>query len=103
LQATAFSWVRDYEVMKVEQDVPNEFLLVIDDGESLDDLHEGGDAPKPRRAKGAYYKNIERKMMLKKRRGNVRFSSIQLLKCRLILEYHRWRHTRTSGLSSMSR
>jgi RNA polymerase II-associated factor 1 len=65
--------VRDYEVMKVEQDVPNEFLLVLDDGEHLDGLYEGEPEHKPRRPKGAYYKNIERKMTLKKRRGNVRF------------------------------
>ena len=32
LQATDFHFVRDYEVVKVEQDVPNEFLLVFDEG-----------------------------------------------------------------------
>ncbi|KAI9444483.1 Paf1-domain-containing protein [Lactarius indigo] len=40
--ATEFHFVRDYEVVKVEQEVPNEFLL--------------------------YYKLIERKMLLKKKR-----------------------------------
>jgi len=50
--------VRDYETTKVEQEVPNEFLLVFDDGDR-------------ERQKGAYYKNIERKMFLKKRRTQV--------------------------------
>ncbi|KAI0251724.1 RNA polymerase II-associated [Lactifluus subvellereus] len=45
-EATEFHFVRDYEVVKVEQEVPNEFLL----------------------ARGAYYKLIERKMLLKKKR-----------------------------------
>jgi len=66
---TPFHWVRDYETVKIEQDVPNEFLLVLDDGylpptRSLD----GGLLE--RRPKGAYYKNIERKIILKKRRVN---------------------------------
>lgn len=71
--------MRDYEVVKVEQDVPNEFLFVLDDGAATadaDDLY--GDAPPsaPRRRKGAYYKNIERKMTLKKKRANVRPPSL---------------------------
>lgn len=61
--ATAFHFVRDYETVKVEQEVPNEFLLVLDDGT---------DDPGDKRGKGAYYKNIERKMLLKKKRVNVR-------------------------------
>ncbi|KAJ6484957.1 RNA polymerase II-associated protein [Mycena vulgaris] len=56
-EETIFHFVRDYETVKVEQEVPNEFMLVIEDE---------GDA----RAKGAYYKNIERKMLLKKKRVN---------------------------------
>ncbi|EIW58426.1 uncharacterized protein TRAVEDRAFT_167944 [Trametes versicolor FP-101664 SS1] len=59
-EPTHFHFVRDYETVKVEQEVPNEFLLVLDDGMSAD----------PPRAKGAYYKNIERKMLLKKKRVN---------------------------------
>lgn len=59
----------------MEQEVPNEFLLVIHDGdppESVDDLTNDID-PKPSgKEKGAYYKNIERKMFLKKKRANVR-------------------------------
>lgn len=71
-QATAFHFVRDYEVVRVDQEVPNEFLFVLDDG-GADDETEGDAAltPSRPRAKGAYYKNIERKMTLKKRRINV--------------------------------
>ena len=62
--------------MKVEQEVPSEFLLVLDDGEDdifkSEDDEEDDHKPKRRRAKGAYYKNIERKMLLKKKRTNVR-------------------------------
>ena len=57
-----FHFVRDYETVKVEQEVPNEFLLVLD---------EGSDEFDNKRPKGAYYKNIERKMLLKKKRVNV--------------------------------
>lgn len=67
-QSTAFQFVRDYETVKVEQQVPNEFLLVLDDGESEPALNGTGAPP---RMKGAYYKNIERKMILKKKRANV--------------------------------
>jgi RNA polymerase II-associated factor 1 len=57
-QETIFHFVRDYETVKVEQEVLNEFMLVIEEtGESC--------------PKGAYYKNIERKMLLKKKRTNV--------------------------------
>lgn len=54
--------------------MPNEFLLVLHDGdppESFDDLTNGIDGKRSRRDKGAYYKNIERKMLLKKKRANV--------------------------------
>ncbi|KDQ51035.1 hypothetical protein JAAARDRAFT_706932 [Jaapia argillacea MUCL 33604] len=73
---TSFHFVRDYEVTKVEQDVPNEFLLVLDDGTDIDrsstpDVFGGEESKAPRRPKGAYYKNIERKMMLKKKRQNI--------------------------------
>ena len=63
-EPTYFHFVRDYETVKVEQEVPNEFLLVLDEG--LDEFDSKG------RPKGAYYKNIERKMLLKKKRVNVR-------------------------------
>ncbi|KAJ7252501.1 RNA polymerase II-associated protein [Mycena rebaudengoi] len=57
-EETIFRFVRDYETVKVEQEVPNEFMLVLEDGTET--------VPK-----GAYYKGIERKMLLKKKRGNV--------------------------------
>ncbi|OJT12440.1 RNA polymerase II-associated protein 1 -like protein [Trametes pubescens] len=66
---THFHFVRDYETVKVEQEVPNEFLLVLDDGMSAEDDVDRKTAGPPR-AKGAYYKNIERKMLLKKKRVN---------------------------------
>jgi RNA polymerase II-associated factor 1 len=55
----------------VEQEVPNEFLLVLDTG--VDSTPDDSDKTKSvsRRPKGAYYKNIERKMLLKKKRVNV--------------------------------
>ncbi|KAJ3510057.1 hypothetical protein NLJ89_g4888 [Agrocybe chaxingu] len=69
-EETLFHFVRDYETVKVEQEVPNEFLLVLYDG----DPPEGGDAfldgSKKLRETGAYYKTIERKMHLKKKRAN---------------------------------
>lgn len=55
-QVTPFHFVRDYETVKVEQEVPNEFLLLFDD-----------DSQPPT----ANYKNIERKIILKKKRVNV--------------------------------
>lgn len=70
--ATEFHFVRDYEVVKVEQEVPNEFLLVFDDGErgTIDDGDGDGDGSTggSSRQAGAYYKLIERKMLLKKKR-----------------------------------
>ncbi|KAF7356385.1 RNA polymerase II-associated protein 1 [Mycena venus] len=63
-EETIFHFVRDYETVKVEQEVPNEFMLVIEDE---DDLGVGDTAGRP---KGAFYKNIERKMLLKKKRVN---------------------------------
>ncbi|KNZ74604.1 RNA polymerase II-associated protein 1 like protein [Termitomyces sp. J132] len=71
-EETIFTFFRDYETVKVEQEVPNEFLLVLNDGdppESFDDLTNGVEHKAPRRLKGAYYKNIERKMTLKKKRA----------------------------------
>ena len=67
--------MRDYETVKVEQEVPNEFLLVLYDGnppEVIDDSLEGNPSY---RGKGAFYKNIERKMHLKKKRANVKIVS----------------------------
>jgi hypothetical protein len=70
-QATEFHFVRDYEVVKVEQEVPNEFLLVFDDGDLTSSATNGLNDDETRRA-GAYYKMIERKMLLKKKRTEVR-------------------------------
>ncbi|KAF8239312.1 RNA polymerase II-associated protein [Tricholoma matsutake] len=73
-EETIFHFVRDYETVKVEQEVPNEFLLVLHDGDppdSSDNLTNGNDGKLRRREKGAYYKNIERKMLLKKKRANI--------------------------------
>jgi RNA polymerase II-associated factor 1 len=80
--------VRDFGAVKVEQEVPNEFLLVLDDGKVKEEVKQetkvefndllNGDVKPPlplRRAKGAYYKNIERKMFLKKKRAMVRIIS----------------------------
>ncbi|KAJ3812491.1 RNA polymerase II-associated protein [Lentinula aff. lateritia] len=71
-EPTVFKFVRDYETVKVEQEVPNEFLLMFEDGGStstLDDLVNEDRKP-AKRPRGAYYKNIERKMLLKKKRAN---------------------------------
>ncbi|KAI0352089.1 RNA polymerase II-associated [Trametes cingulata] len=68
-EPTNFHFVRDYETVKIEQEVPNEFLLVLDDGMSHDEDVDSKKAG-PSRPKGAYYKNIERKMLLKKKRVN---------------------------------
>lgn len=70
--STQFHFVRDYETSKVEQDINNEFLLVLDDASAEVQSTEGSG-----RSKGAYYKTIERKMILKKRRMNVRYSPIK--------------------------
>lgn len=53
---TPFHFVRDYETVKVEQEVPNEFLLLFDDHSQ---------------PPTANYKDIERKIILKKKRVNV--------------------------------
>ena len=69
-QETVFQFMRDFETTKIEPEVTNEFLLVFEDGaaESEDVFDEKGS----RKERGAYYKNIERKMFLKKRRTAVR-------------------------------
>lgn len=78
-ESTYFHFVRDYETVKVEQEVPNEFLLVLDEGTDEFETDLRGGAPRP---KGAYYKNIERKMLLKKKRVNVRAVFVLLGACR---------------------
>ncbi|KAF8637578.1 hypothetical protein AX17_002647 [Amanita inopinata Kibby_2008] len=69
-QETTFHFARDYETVKVEQEVPNEFLLVLYDGDLSEGEAEVSNARHAHRARGAYYKNIERKMQLKKKRAN---------------------------------
>ena len=75
-QATEFHFVRDYEVVKVEQEVPNEFLLVFDESEHgatiVADADDGDGDGEGSTRPGAYYKLIERKMLLKKKRTEVR-------------------------------
>jgi RNA polymerase II-associated factor 1 len=59
-------------VVKVEQDVPDKFLLVFDDGDTTLSTNTNGlNDDKTRRA-GAYYKMVERKMLLKKKQTEVR-------------------------------
>ena len=87
-QVTPFHFIRDYETVKVEQEVPNEFLLLFDD-----------EAQPPT----ANYKNIERKIILKKKRVNVSQGSPSPL---IVVLTNRSppsprKHT-TSGTSSMS-
>ena len=60
---STFQFIRDYETIKIETDVPNEFLLTLDDG------------TKGHGGRGAFYKNIERKYVLKKKRQNVSLPS----------------------------
>lgn len=62
----------------MEQEVPNEFLLVLDDGDIdvKEFVPQSEIMPSQPRTKGAYYKNIERKMLLKKKRVNVRDRSL---------------------------
>ncbi len=99
-----FHFVRDYETVKVEQEVPNEFLLVLDDGDEPDgdaELFDDALDDKPRkqrRGRGAYYKNIERKMILKKKRVNVSPAALVVIRSRS--DPRRKRRTRTSGRSS---
>jgi len=78
--------MRDYETVKVEQEVPNEFLLVLYDGDppegSGDDSLDSLEDKPSRREKGAFYKNIERKMHLKKKRANVKMVFLlELIHC----------------------
>ena len=51
----------DYETVKVKQEVLNEFLLVLVEGMDEFETDIKGGVPRP---KGAYYKNIERKILL---------------------------------------
>jgi len=70
-EETIFQFMRDYETVKVEQEVLNEFLLVLYDGDPPDAIDDSLEDKPSHRGKGAFYKNIERKMHLKKKRANV--------------------------------
>jgi RNA polymerase II-associated factor 1 len=63
----AFHFVRDYETVKIDMDVPNEFLLMLDSGEGVDTSTLGDDGMSEA-PKGAFYKNIERKYVLRKKK-----------------------------------
>ena len=90
--------MRDYETVKVEQEVPNEFLLVLYDGDSPEAIDGSLEDNPSRREKGAYYKNIERKMYLKKKRANVKM--IYFLELFIILMFVRFmNNTRINGRS----
>lgn len=71
--------MRDYETVKVEQEVPNEFLLVLYDGDPPEAMDDSVEDNKSHRGKGAFYKNIERKMHLKKKRANVKMGFLFFL------------------------
>ena len=68
--------MRDYETVKVEQEVPNEFLLVMYDGDPPEAINDSLVDKPSHRGRGAFYKNFERKMYLKKKRANVKLISL---------------------------
>jgi len=88
MQETIFHFVRDYETVKVEQEVPNEFLLVLYDGDDERSWH----PDRKTKAMGAYYKNIERKMYLKKKRANVsiilQIRTVISLQCQQLYDHY---------------
>lgn len=63
-----FQFVRDYEPVKIDIETSNEFVLVFQDDDDGDAALFGETSKRP---KGAYYKNLERKINLKKKRVNV--------------------------------
>jgi hypothetical protein len=92
--------VRDYETVKVEQEVPNEFLLVLYDGDSPEAIDGSLEDNPSHREKGAYYKNIERKMYLKKKRANVKMIYFLELFIILMMFVRFMNNTRINGRSS---
>ena len=64
--------MRTYEAAKIETDVANEVFLVLDD---LDRNTGHGMTRSTHQTKGAYYSNIQRKIILKKKRATVSPSS----------------------------
>ena len=76
---TEFKFIRDYEAVKIEAEVNNEFLLVFDEGGEVEVPAPPNGSLVEVRGPGAYYKGIERKMLLKKKRVDVSsFLSISL-------------------------
>ena len=69
-QKVKFHFVRDYETVKIDIEVPNEFLLMLNSGEGADLANVSGDEISGA-IKGAFYKNIERKYVLRKKRQMV--------------------------------
>ena len=95
--------MRDYETVKVEQEVPNEFLLVLYDGDPPGAIDDSLEDKPSHREKGAFYKNIERKMHLKKKRANVKLvSSFFTIHCAdvCLLSVRYTNNTRINGRSS---
>lgn len=70
-EGTAFEFKRDYEAVKIEAEVNNEFILVFDEGGEVEVPAPPSGSTVEIRGKGAYYKGIERKMLLKKKRADV--------------------------------
>ncbi|KAG8696415.1 hypothetical protein FRC08_007169, partial [Ceratobasidium sp. 394] len=80
-ETTDFEFQRDYESAKIENDITNEFLVVIDEGPGLNadgtpavtghtgeaNGADGSSATDESRRQGAYYKGVERKIVLKKK------------------------------------
>ena len=68
-QKVPFHFVRDYETVKIDMDVPNEFLLMLNVGEAdASGVKGDGASDQP---KGAFYKNIERKYVLRKKKRQI--------------------------------
>jgi RNA polymerase II-associated factor 1 len=97
-ETTDFEFQRDYESAKIENDIMNEFLVVIDEGgmnadgtpvlsghvgqsdgvHGVEGVHEG-------RKSGAYYKAVERKIVLKKKPVIVSISQFSFLNSHLCI------------------
>ena len=73
-EGTEFKFIRDYEAVKIEAEVNNEFLLVFDEGGEVEVPAPPNGSTVEVREKGAYFKGIERKMLLKKKRKDVSIS-----------------------------
>lgn len=92
--------MRDYETVKVEQEVPNEFLLVLYDGDPPEAIDDSLEDKPSHRGKGAFYKNIERKMHLKKKRANVKMVFSPFYFPDICLSVRYMNNTRINGRSS---